>query len=220
MSATKNLMPMVGKVFFRLIVLSPTTKRSPSGTVIYACRCECGKVKEVDGVQLRRGGVKSCGCLGAEYLASAKTGALTHGATVNKVQLPAYKTWIAMRRRCSDSSAKDFAYYGGKGITVCAEWQDFAKFYADMGDRPLNYSLDRIDSSKNYCAINCRWVTHLTQMNNTTRNRKVSYKGETYTVSEWARILNIPRARLSARLNGLGWPIEKVFEGDKYEHHN
>lgn len=50
--------------------------------------------------------------------------------------------------------------YVDKGITVCSEWsKSFETFYRDMGDKPPEYQLDRIDGKKGYYKENCRWVT-------------------------------------------------------------
>ncbi len=206
------IIEMVGLRFGRLLVKAKTATRSKTGSVVYSCLCDCGVSKDIDGVQLRRGASNSCGCLGVErQKESAKTSSKTHGGTVGGVQTGTYKTWITMRRRCFDKGFKDYPRYGGSGITVCPEWEDFNQFRADMGERPAGMTLDRENNKLGYCATNCRWATHLTQMNNTSRNRLIEYKGQSHTVAEWARILKVPRARLSARLNGLGWSVEKTF---------
>jgi hypothetical protein len=56
---------------------------------------------------------------------------------------------------------KDYARYGGAGITICAEWRgSFQAFIDHMGKRPAgNYSIDRIDGTKGYEPGNCRWAT-------------------------------------------------------------
>ena len=66
-----------------------------------------------------------------------------------------------MKQRCLNPNHIHYKHYGGKGIKICDRWQGahgFANFIKDMGPKPsLKYSLDRIDSSKNYCPENCRW---------------------------------------------------------------
>jgi len=58
-----NLIPMVGKKFGRLEVISEGG-RTGNGAVKWLCRCECGSLKEIPGVNLRKtDGTRSCGCI-------------------------------------------------------------------------------------------------------------------------------------------------------------
>lgn len=85
---------------------------------------------------------------------------------------PDYPIWRGMRKRCYRKEAKDYRYYGGKGIRVCNRWRKFKNFIEDMGPRPSKkHSIDRIDPLKNYYKENCRWATRLEQTQNRIVNR-------------------------------------------------
>lgn len=77
-----------------------------------------------------------------------------------------YKAWAAMRARCFCVTHGNYARYGGRGVAICARWQSFEAFLADMGPKPPGLSLDRIDGSKGYEPHNCRWATAKEQANN------------------------------------------------------
>lgn len=71
-----------------------------------------------------------------------------------------YQAWCNMIGRCSRPTRADFAWYGGRGISVCERWLTFDNFLVDMGEKPQDSSLDRIDNDRGYEPGNCRWVTN------------------------------------------------------------
>lgn len=82
--------------------------------------------------------------------------------------IPEHKTWHSMRSRCFNPKNAAYHDYGGRGITVCAEWKNsFWTFLEDMGRRPdPSLTLDRINNDGNYEPGNCRWATRLEQSKN------------------------------------------------------
>lgn len=79
---------------------------------------------------------------------------------------PLYSTWEGMNQRCNNPNHTAYAWYGGRGISICERWESFLCFLADMGNKPDGCTLDRIDSNGNYEPSNCRWATKPTQARN------------------------------------------------------
>jgi hypothetical protein len=128
---------------------------------------------------------------------------------------PLYHTWKTMLRRCADPRDRNWNIYGGRPgnpVTVCERWkQSREAFVADMGPRPSpQHSLDRIDGTKGYFPENCRWASPKEQARNTSRNRRITYKGETRTLAEWAELNGIRYMALFYRL-ARGWSLDRAF---------
>ena len=129
-----------------------------------------------------------------------------------------YGIWHGMKQRCSNPKHPLYRLYGAIGISVCDEWQDFQTFqswalsngYDEKADHRRKCSIDRIDPHGNYEPNNCRWADSKTQLNNTKRNTKVTYKGETHTLAEWAEIKCINYSTFCNRWV-RGWSIEKML---------
>ena len=124
-----------------------------------------------------------------------------------------YRIWRAMRDRCQRKGNDRYENYGGRGISVCAEWQDYESFkrWAVQSGYQEGLSIDRIDNDGNYEPSNCRWASNSEQCNNKRNNHIVEYEGESHTVAEWARITGIPYPTIQSRINRDKLPLEKVF---------
>lgn len=123
---------------------------------------------------------------------------------------PTYNSWSGMIQRCTNENSTSFEDYGKKGIIVCDRWlDDFRNFLQDMGERPEDTSLDRINGSGNYEPSNCRWADAHTQIINRTSTRWIEFNGEKLCIKDWARKLGISYVTLRNRINIQKWSIEK-----------
>jgi len=178
---------IAGNRFGRMVAIRDNG--SSDGRRTWLCRCDCGAEKTVLGSDLRRGSVKSCGCL-----------VVTHGRSRSST----YKSWQMMHQRCGNPANDNYRRYGARGVTVCPRWDAFEAFLSDMGERPAGTSLDRRDSAGHYEPDNCRWATRRQQNINTTRwagyldidDRRVSMR-------EMAHALAMPEHHLYVRLARL-----------------
>lgn len=87
-----------------------------------------------------------------------------------------YGIWRGMLYRCRNKNSREYPIYGARGITVCKRWMKFENFLEDMGKKPKNKSLDRVNNNRGYMPSNCRWATHSQQM----ANRRPYKKGSSY----------------------------------------
>ena len=146
-------------------------------------------------------------CLRCFLFKIMKKGNFKHGMVGTKT----YKSWENMKQRCLNKNDDEhYKDYGGRGIKVCKRWMIFENFYGDMGERPKNKTLDRIDNNGNYCKENCKWSTQKEQNNNTRRNRLIIYRRKTQTMKQWAEELGINYTTLFWRLKN-GWSVERAF---------
>lgn len=129
----------------------------------------------------------------------------------NVKRSPEYSAWMDMRARCTSIRHKFFHIYGARGISICADWNEFSKFFSDMGPRPgKGFSLDRINVNSGYSKENCRWADRETQDNNKQNSLLVTWQGETLTAAQWDRRLSLTKGTVKTRLK-LGWDLERIF---------
>lgn len=127
----------------------------------WICDCTCGGTTKLRVAQF--GEIQSCGCLVVDN-------ATTHAHRKSG----AYSSYYAMLARCTNPNNAHYAAYGGAGITVCKRWlgpKGFVHFLADMGERPLGKTIDRINGKRGYMPSNCRWATRTEQNRNRTFKR-------------------------------------------------
>lgn len=133
--------------------------------------CDCGGWIRSSLSRVKNGSAKSCGCMMVE----------TH-AKMNKTKHPLYVTWAGMLDRCNNENNSAYKNYGGRGISVCSRWSEkgsgFYNFLNDMGDKPDDTSLDRVDVDGNYSPENCIW-SYRSDQNYRTRKKANNTSGRT-----------------------------------------
>jgi hypothetical protein len=104
--------------------------------------------------------------------------AYRHGANRRGARTTEYEIWVGIRKRVHNANDKLYPYYGGRGVTLCEEWEDFSVFLRDVGRRPSKaHSLDRKDNDGPYAPGNVRWATKAEQARN--RRSNVLVEGKT-----------------------------------------
>lgn len=170
----------------KLTVLQKVEDNSDKAKEKWEVYCECGTVKTI----LRGSfpGLRSCGCLqkAQTRLVNMRTRKKLSADLLTTEQKESYKTWVSIHQRCSKKKSHLYPNYGGRGISVCKEWDDFFTFWKDMGPKPGNdYSIERNQVNEDYCRGNCRWLLKKLQGRNTTNTVRVIYQGETYTMIDF-----------------------------------
>lgn len=129
-----------------------------------------------------------------------------------------YDVWRLMLRRCLDPRLQHYAYYGGRGISVCPSWQEFEPFrdWALENGYVEGLQLDREDPQGDYTPENCRFVTRSENMRNTRRAISVTAFGKTQPLAAWAEEYGVPYRRLHTRIK-RGWDPEVALSASAFK---
>ncbi len=137
----------------------------------------------------------------------AGTETLKHGMTKTRE----HESWLSMKQRCYNIKGPDYKNYGGRGIKVCARWRtSFINFYEDMGPKPEDLTLERIDNNGNYEPDNCKWATYTEQARN--RRNNVIYGMEIPNKIRQMNTAGLPSDLISEKLGLSSHIIGSIIE--------
>lgn len=157
-----------GAVFHGFTVVSrepdkirPNGKKRP----VWLCVCECGEFRKIESQSLVGKNKPCCVC---RNNVREHTHSKFHGYTGT----PTYNSYHSAKSRCNNPNETGYENYGGRGIRFCDRWSEpegkgFKNFLEDLGERPANTTLDRIDVNGHYEPGNCRWADNQLQAFNT-----------------------------------------------------
>lgn len=182
---------LTGERFGRLTAIeeAPKVVYGKGTKTRWYCRCDCGRTTIATSNNLREGRIISCGC------AKKDNAHKTHGLSNSRL----FSIWENMKARCKYSSVECFKHYGGRGITVCPEWDDsFINFYnwAVQNGYDDKLTIDRIDVNGNYEPSNCRWITMKEQSVNRRGSIKVIFHEKEIPIVQLVKEVGIKYATL------------------------
>lgn len=185
--------------------------------VVWLCRCDCGDTHIATSYNLMRGRTTTCRSCMFARIAKSQT---KHRCEPKRL----HEIYTNMKTRCHNPNYVLWHRYGGRGISICKEWEEsFTAFreWALNSGYSENLTLDRIDNDGDYCPQNCKWSTITEQSNNRRNNRYITSSGKTDTMANWARKTGIPYYVLQKRLYD-GWSDEEIVtipyvRGQRYD---
>lgn len=195
---------LVGQTFGRWTVIERgTPKRSHQ---YWHCQCACGVHRQVENYQLRTGKSLSCGCRSTERINALNR---KHGEAGSRLHI----IWQGMWKRCQNPRTHNYHRYGGRGITVYAEWREYSVFaeWARANGYTDSLTIERIDVNKNYCPENCTWTSTAEQSRNRRDNIKIVVGETQMCLAEAARVHGVPYGTVYSR-RAKGWPESRWFE--------
>lgn len=205
---------LTGQRFGRLVVVKEAEpirfKPSNKTKRRWLCRCDCGGTVITTTGSLRSGATKSCGCYCKERQKENGRKKRTHGLSGSHI----YNIWRGMKKRCNNPKNTAFHNYGGRGITICDEWNNSFEVFADWAfchGYKEGLSIERIDVNEGYNPQNCCWIPRNEQGKNRRITRRFTdISGNEMYVIDVAKQNSIPINVVHNRIRN-GWSTERAL---------
>lgn len=185
----------VGKVLGIYTILNLQEEKDKDGHKLYECQCNI--CKQVFTKRLY-------------YIEHSKKCCHTHANWTNRRIGRIYREMV---NRCYNHNAKDYRWYGEKGVEICQEWIDnpalFEKWALSSGYSDF-LTIDRITSDQNYCPENCRWIPLEENSRRAGKVNWITVDNITLTGLQWAKQFNIGVNRINTYVRKYG--IDKTKE--------
>ena len=214
-----KLIDLTGQRFGRWTVICRAGIDDAGKNSTWLCRCDCGNEKIVSKVSLKNGSSKSCGCYNSELSKQRiKVLHVQHRDEYPKIDR-LYSIWRKMRNRCLNPLNSEFKNYGGRGIDICSEWDNFYEFQEwalNAGYGPT-LTLDRIDVNGDYGPENCRWVSIRRQQRNKRKTIYLTLDDVRKPMADWAEEIGISWRTLHSRYM-RGWSDKRILTTPVQKH--
>jgi len=203
---------LTGERFGRLTVLGLSSKKAGRKSY-WVCQCDCGEKHLARSDSLKCGLVTSCGCKKEEQN-RINLGKVTHGDTPVGKQKRLYHTWQGIKKRIYNQKNKRYVEYGGRGISLCKDWEKYEVFreWAHKAGYNDDLTIERIDVDGNYEPSNCKWIPFSEQAINRRSTVWIEWKGERKNIKQWSDELGINYGTLHSRYYRSGMRPPQLFE--------
>ena len=141
---------------------------------------------------------------------------LKHGDAKNNKESRLYTVWINMRQRCNNPNGSGYKDYGGRGIGICSDWDDYSKFksWALANGYSNDLTIDRADNDGDYCPENCQWIT---KGDNTIKSKRKFTDGEVIEIRKIIRYGKYSMRKIARAYNVDKVTINKIAHNKTYK---
>lgn len=171
------------------------------------CICECGKITRIRLSHYLKSNLVSCGCKHRKNLIERNSKYFVHHKQILSV-------YHGMMTRCYNEKAKEYKYYGGRGVIVCDEWkndyENFLKWALPIWRQGYDLDKDTKGTGKLYSPEMCVFIPKGINRGKTSLTKKIEYKGQVLSKTEICKINNINATTVDDRIR-RGWSFEEAI---------